>query len=74
MINFALTLFYVVMVKGAVFKEDSFMLLFEMVFFAVQSFFGLIWVLQPFIRSAKMSMLTMGFFFFVSFYLAFLVD
>ena len=44
-INFFLSFIYVVALKISVFKEDSFALLFLMTFFAVQSFFGLVWAI-----------------------------
>ena len=39
------TLIYVVALKVSVFREDSFVLLFLMMFLALESFFGLVWAL-----------------------------
>ena len=72
--NVFVTLLYVLALKVSVFTEDSISLLYFIVFLALQSFFGLIWCLQPFINSSKMAFFTVGFFLLLSQCMAYLVD
>ena len=44
-ISLAVSIIYVVALKVSVFREDSFALLFLMMFLALESFFGLVWAL-----------------------------
>ena len=44
-ISLVVSLIYVVALKVSVFREDSFALLFLMMFLALESFFGLVWAL-----------------------------
>ena len=73
-INVFVSLLYVMALKVSVFTEDSISLLYFIVFLALQSFFGLIWCLQPFINSSKMAFFTVGFFLLLSQCMAYLVD
>ena len=57
-----------------VFKEDSFTLLFVLVFLAIESIFGLIWALQPLFKTANMGVLIFGLVFWLSYYAAYLVN
>ena len=72
--NVFVSLLYVLALKISVFTEDSISLLYLIVFLALQSFFGLIWSLQPFINSSRMAFFIVGFFLLLSQCLSYLVD
>ena len=65
-LNVFVSVLYTAALKVSVFTEDSISLLFLVVFLALQSFFGLIWSLQPFINSSRMAFFTVGFFLLLS--------
>lgn len=73
MINVLITMIYVISMKSVLFEDDSFLLLVIMTFFAIQSFFGVVWFLQGFIHSARVGIFATAFFFFLSFYATFTV-
>lgn len=60
--------------KLVVFKDDSWLLIFAIVFLSIESLFGLIWALQPFFKTARMALFVTCFFLFLSFYATFIVD
>lgn len=72
--NFCISLLYTIGVRLAVFSDSSFMLLFSVVFMSFESFFGLVWAVQPFCSTSKMGIFATGFVFFLSFYGAFIID
>jgi len=73
-INLVLSLFFVICLKISLFKEDSFALLFTLVFLAYESLFGLVFALQPFFNSGKMAVFVTTFFFFLSYLATELID
>ena len=73
-ISLFVSIIYAVALKISVFKQDSFALLFLMMFLALESFFGLVWALQPFINSSRIAFFTVGFFLFLSYCMCYLVD
>ena len=73
-INIFVSLLYTLALKISVFKEDSISLMFIIVFMAMQSFFGFIWCLQPFINSSKMAFFIVGFFVLLSQTMSYIVD
>ena len=73
-LNFAVTIIFTVGLGQVIFTDDSFGLLFVILFLASQSIFGLVWALQPFTKTGRMALLTFGFTFWLGYYISFLVN
>ena len=73
-LNVLITMLYVISMKSVLYEDDSFFLFVMMTFFAIQSFFGVVWFLQGFIESPRVGIFATAFFFFLSFYATFTVS
>ena len=66
-VNLVLSLLYAILMVDSVYLHCSFMLVFMMVFLALESLFSFVWALQPLANTPKMAVFVTAFFFFASF-------
>jgi len=65
-VNLCISLFYTLLMKPIVYMNDSFGLIFLLVFVSVESLFALVWALQPLSQTKRMAMFILTFAFFLS--------
>jgi len=73
-LNVIVTFIYALSLKLVVFEEDSFGLLFLLIFLGTESVFGLVWAVQSFTSTSKMAFFTFGFFYWFSYHASFLAN
>ena len=73
-VNFFISLIFVMATMPLVFTDDDTTLIFAISFLSIESVFGMLWCLQPFFRSGRIAVFITAFFFFLSYYGGFLID